>query len=123
MNSQEARFLQIKRFSEEELGELHKVEQAAGIEWMIVGARKMLDINRVKPPFWDARKSEEDKARQIDIFLHSASVKAAFLLLDDLEKSEVESMHEADWRVWRYAPAIGNGVGDEIREKSVEEFR
>lgn len=122
MNSQEARFVQIKRLSEDEVGELHRVEQGAGVNWMIIGAQKLVDINRIKPPFWDQRKSEEDKMRQIDIFLHSAAVKAAFLILQDQIQTEIEVMHEADWRVWRYAPAIGAGVGDEMREKSKPKF-
>lgn len=137
MNEDEARFMRVKRFSEEDLSALHDVERVAdsrwsefrddnkkrGDGWIIAGAQKMVEIERGLPAFWNPRQPDPDRARTVDVFLHSPSVRRAFVALKDADKTDVEGMHAADWLVWKLAPAVGTVLGDSVRSNGAEHGR
>lgn len=129
MTSDEARFMLLKVMSEEEVVELHSRERAAGLRWKeasdaaakgdasawdkrgegwaSVGAVYLAVQQKVKPPFWDARTPEVERNRQVAAFFASAVVRRAFVLLRQLEKTEWEAQHDADWLVFKGAPDVG----------------
>lgn len=128
MNERESRFMRVKRLSEEQVGVLHDAERAAeqrwqdhrddpskrGEGWLVVGTQKLIDLERTMPPFWDARKPEDERSRIVAVFLASPSVRRAFATLDEADKSELELTHAADWQVWKRAPLVGTTNGAEV---------
>lgn len=133
MNATESRFCRIKRLSEEQIGHLHEVERVAdvkwrdhpdgddvarGIGWNMRGLQVINSYERHLPPFWNPRLSASDQSRILAVFFDHPEVRRAFVMVDDFEKTEVEAMHAADWRVWKYGPLVGTGAGDEMRSKA-----
>lgn len=126
MNGEEARFMQLKRLSQEEVQKLHDLERAAGLRWREAAAKGTLEawesrgegwrsvgsaylarLARVQPAFWDPRMPETERARVVAAFMEHPSVRRAFKMLDDREKTEFAAQHLADWLVWREAPMVG----------------
>lgn len=134
MNDKEARFMRVKRMSESQVSALHDAERAAderwrehrddpskrGDGWEIVGVQKLVELERVMPPFWESRVAEDVRARAIAVFLASPSVRRAFAMLDAADKSEMESTHAADWLVWKRAPIVGTLAGEAVRAGGAE---
>lgn len=63
-------------------------------------------IDRDMPPFWDKNKTHEDRDRAINSFLNLPQVRRAFVMAHDMEKKEMDAMHEADWYVFKTTPAL-----------------
>jgi len=120
MNSDEARFMRLKRYSQEQIGELHDIERVAdqkwrdnfsegrraeaGEGWSCEGSRFMTRLDRILGPYWDSAKPQDEQAREVDFFINSHVVKRAFAKMNASEKTEMEAQHEADWLVWKDAP-------------------
>ena len=134
MNEREARFMRVKRLSEEQVSALHDAERAAGLRWdehrdapalrgngwEIAGVQKLVELERTIPSFWESRTPDDLRGRLIAVFLASPAVRRAFASLDTADKSEVELMHAADWLVWKRAPMVGTVVGDAVRAGGAE---
>jgi hypothetical protein len=121
MNSAESRFLRIRRLSEEDIASIHDAERKADIAWRetvigsgnrgpgwrVAGLQKLATIELNLPPFWDARRPEEERVRTAKMFFAATPVRKAFVMLDDMGKTEVEAQHAADWIVWKQGPDLG----------------
>lgn len=134
MNTQESRFMRIRRFSEDEIASLHDVERTADLKWrssedakvrgdgwLIAGAQKIVALEVGKEAFWNQRITEDDRSRAIDAFVKSNPVKRAFAMLTDKDKTEIECQHGADWVVWKLAPMIGTAVGESMRKATADQ--
>lgn len=104
MNSEEARFMRIKRYSEAQVSGLHDVEFLAGNEWEIAGGQRMIALDREIGAYWEPTKTEEDRAREVEYFINIASVKKAFAKMRASTAGAMEAQHQADWDIWREAP-------------------
>lgn len=137
LNAMECRFLNIKRFSQEEVIELHRRESAAddrwrkhrdgtpeqrGDGWTSAGSRYVRLVNAGKPAFWDPRMPEQERNRLLDAFLLHPAVRRAFKLLENVERSEVDCQHSADWHVWKEAPEVGVTVAAAHHAASAPKF-
>lgn len=113
MNEKESRLMRLKRWNQEQIGELHRIEREAGKEWMIAGAQFMTKTDLEIGPFWDAAKPIDDRNREIELFLGSRGVKKAFaeLAARTDETNEVQDIHAFDWAGWKEAPMPATGKG------------
>lgn len=104
MNSQESRFLRIKRYSKEDLEFLQEREKAAGRDWLYSGVAVMEGLDLRYGAYWEKTRTEDERTIEVRNFLSNPVVRRAFKMLDDMNLSETAAQHKADWEVWHYAP-------------------
>lgn len=111
MNERESRFLRIKRYPLDQLSALHATEKTAGREWYFAGIRFMDALDSKLGPYFDEKKAETEKSREIERFVTDQEVKRAFARLNASQLDEVEAVHEADLYVHKHAYTPNRGKG------------
>lgn len=106
MNRHESRFMRIRRYTEQQIGELHDAERAAYMDsnpdgWYIAGEKYMNKIDLLLPPFWEKKVTNEERDRAFRQFFEQKAVRHAFVMLNDFTKNEMEAQHEADWYLYK----------------------
>lgn len=121
MNERESRFLRIKRYPLDQLSALHAAESAAGRDWYFVGIRFMDSLDAKMGPYFDEKKPETEKSREIERFVTDPELKRAFARLNASQLDEMEAVHEADLYVHKYAytPHLGKGKSDNLDKLAV----
>ena len=133
MNATESRLLRIKRFSSEQVSELHDAERIADLKWRAsdkweekgdgwgaAGIRYMERIDRLLGQFWESGKEPGEQAREIAAFLDHPSVRRALAKFraSPEDEPEITAQHCLDWSVFKDGPAIhtAKGSGDNARK-------
>lgn len=113
MNERESRFLRIKRYSDDDIEQLHHKERNAGKDWLIAGVQAMNLLDARLGSYYEAGKPEEEKAREIAAFQACPVVRREFAKLDATELDELPALHLADWVIYKhgYTPNFGKGSG------------
>lgn len=121
VNERESRFMRIKRYSLDQLSALHASEKSAGKDWYFTGIRFMDALDAKMGPYFDEKKPEVEKSREIERFLTDPELKRAFARLNASQLDEVDAVHEADLYVHRYAytPHLGKGKSDNLDKLAV----
>ena len=123
MDSDIARWMQLKRFTREEIEKLHSFEFRFDAEWksymadvasgkrpyVFNGVRSWRErslvifdlLNKKIGPYWDKRKAEDERAFEVNKFI-SKSYPIWRPIFDQIGKgfTELETMHKADIAIW-----------------------
>lgn len=119
-----ARWLQIKRFTREEVETIHQAEKRwyhgslinkpkdwNAHDWKSKGAAVLfLEGNERYGPFWERSKTEPERNDEVRSFERKIWPLWA-PCLRNIDVAEIDSMHKADWAIWERSPAINYGPG------------
>ena len=108
-----ARWARLKRYKKRDIDELHRIEREAeaGVfkslrggfspEHTAIGRglKFMAQVDANLPPFWPSRTPVDHRKQETDRFNQRAYAKTVDLI-DDKNKYELESLHEADWIIF-----------------------
>lgn len=135
MNEKESRFLRLKRYSEDDIENLHNRERNAearwaefredrqkrGDGWFCEGIRFMTLLDIRLGSYWDQGKMDEEKAREIATFQACPVVRREFAKLDATDLDELPALHLADWAIFKggYTPNFGKGSGENQKKLKV----
>lgn len=139
MNAEEARLLRIKRYSSEQVAELHEVERLADIKWResadkawgergdgftMAGLRFMARLDNLLGPYWIDGKESGDQAREIANFLEHPAVRRALAKYraSPEDEPELTAVHLLDWSAWKDGPQIHHGKGDGGNQRKLAEI-
>lgn len=113
INERESRFMRIKRYSEDDIEQLHHREREAGKNWLEKGIQFMGQLDSRLGSYWEGGKAPEEIQREVFQFQACPVVRREFAKLDATDLDEVPAVHLADWAVFRggYTPNFGKGSG------------
>lgn len=118
LNERESRFMRIKRYSEDDIAQLHHREITAGKNWLAVGVQFMGQLDSRLGSYWESGKAPEEIQREVSSFQSCPIVRREFAKLDATDLDEVPAVHLADWAIFRsaYTPNFGKGSGENKRK-------
>jgi len=118
MTPDEARWMQLKRFAEEQIADIHTAERKWYATkspekrnyWRDASHIIFQNLNTMFGPAWHRNKTEQDRADEVTSWTRAIYPIWKPILEDFTIPTDIEAMHKADIAVWRKSPEINAGA-------------